>query len=196
MESVPRVIMTTYKPVSENLPAPKPETGGEAEGNCVVARRCGKQPEAKEQSQTQVNSIQLMYAASLRGNGEACAKRNLDRCHLPEIGESRGCMGGWSENAPKEGCVSGESWRMDRQCRSSTTAGILFLTNLNEPFTPNRLTQFVRDYVNASEIGKKGSCHLFRHTCATLMHENGADIRCIQQLLGTPISRRRRFIRK
>lgn len=62
--------------------------------------------------------------------------------------------------------------------------GTLFLTNLCEPFTPNRLTQLVRDYVNAADIGKKGSCHLFRHTCATLMHENGADIRFIQQLLG------------
>ena len=60
----------------------------------------------------------------------------------------------------------------------------LFLTNLNEPFTPNRLTQLVRDYVKASEIGKDGACHLFRHTCATLMHENGADIRLIQQLFG------------
>jgi len=29
-----------------------------------------------------------------------------------------------------------------------------------------------------------GSCHLFRHTCATLMHENSADIRLVQQLLG------------
>ena len=50
--------------------------------------------------------------------------------------------------------------------------------------TPNRLTQLVRDYVRASEIRKSGACHLFRHTCATLMHENGADIRFIQQLLG------------
>jgi integrase/recombinase XerD len=62
--------------------------------------------------------------------------------------------------------------------------GTLFLTHHSEAFTPNRLTQLVRDYVNAAEIGKKGSCHLFRHTCATLMHENGADIRFIQQLLG------------
>lgn len=62
--------------------------------------------------------------------------------------------------------------------------GTLFLTNLHEPFTPNRLTQLVRDYVSAADLGKKGACHLFRHTCATLMHENGADIRFIQQLLG------------
>jgi len=60
----------------------------------------------------------------------------------------------------------------------------IFLTNLFEPFTPNRLTQLVRTYIDAADIGKRGSCHLFRHTCATLMLENGADIRFIQQMLG------------
>jgi integrase/recombinase XerD len=62
--------------------------------------------------------------------------------------------------------------------------GSLFLTNLGEAFTPNRLTQLVRDHVNAAKTGKTGSCHLFRHTMATLMLENGADIRFIQAMLG------------
>ena len=66
----------------------------------------------------------------------------------------------------------------------STHEVTLFLTNLGEPFTANRMTQMARDYVNASEIGKKGACHLFRHTMATLMLENGADIRFIQEMLG------------
>lgn len=35
-----------------------------------------------------------------------------------------------------------------------------------------------------SRLGVAGACHLFRHTCATLMLEGGADIRYIQQQLG------------
>jgi integrase/recombinase XerD len=62
--------------------------------------------------------------------------------------------------------------------------GTLFLTSNGERFALNRLTQMVREYINAAQLGKTGSCHLFRHTMATLMLENGADIRFIQQMLG------------
>ena len=45
-------------------------------------------------------------------------------------------------------------------------------------------TEAVRGYVEAANIGKRGACHLFRHTMATLMLEGGADIRFIQAMLG------------
>jgi integrase/recombinase XerD len=62
--------------------------------------------------------------------------------------------------------------------------GTLFLTVLGEPLSRNRLGELVREYVEKAGIVKKGSCHLFRHTMATLMLENGADIRFIQEMLG------------
>jgi integrase/recombinase XerD len=62
--------------------------------------------------------------------------------------------------------------------------GTLFLSNQGDTFSPNRLTQMVREYVDGAQLGKSGACHLFRHTMATLMLENGADIRFIQAMLG------------
>ena len=60
----------------------------------------------------------------------------------------------------------------------------VFLSNAGEPFSLDHLSDLVRGYVDASGIGKRGACHLFRHTMATLMLEGGADIRFIQAMLG------------
>jgi integrase/recombinase XerD len=66
----------------------------------------------------------------------------------------------------------------------SVEDGTIFLTNLGEPYERVQLTTLVRHYLAKSKIGKMGGCHLFRHTVATLMLENGADIRVIQEMLG------------
>lgn len=60
----------------------------------------------------------------------------------------------------------------------------VFLTAQGEPFSRDHLSFAVKERIDAAQLGKSGSCHLFRHTMATLMHENGADIRFIQQMLG------------
>jgi integrase/recombinase XerD len=62
--------------------------------------------------------------------------------------------------------------------------GTVFPSHMGEPFDRRQLTALVRRYLIDSKVGKMGGCHLFRHTVATLMLENGADIRVIQEMLG------------
>jgi integrase/recombinase XerD len=60
----------------------------------------------------------------------------------------------------------------------------LFLGREGHPLSLAYLSSKVAHYVKLSGIEKQGSCHMFRHTMATLMLENGADIRFIQAMLG------------
>ena len=62
--------------------------------------------------------------------------------------------------------------------------GTLFQTARRAAVLDDRLSQLVREYVDKAAMGKRGSCHLFRHTMDTLMLEGGADIRFIQAMLG------------
>ena len=65
-----------------------------------------------------------------------------------------------------------------------TDDNTLFLTDLGRPFTGDQMTAQVRRYVDAADVGKRGACHLWRHTAATVLHDAGADIRFIQVFLG------------
>jgi len=70
-----------------------------------------------------------------------------------------------------------------RTARDAGT-GPLFTDETGQELDPHRVSRAVKKYITNSGVGKDGRCHLFRHTMATLMLENGADIRFIQQMLG------------
>lgn len=62
--------------------------------------------------------------------------------------------------------------------------GTLFLALTGDWIGTRSLGLMVSDYIKRSWVNKRGSCHLFRHTMATLMLENGADVRFVQ-VMGT-----------
>ena len=73
---------------------------------------------------------------------------------------------------------------MRRQIALGNDEGTLFLAVMGDSMGTRSLGLVVSDYIKRSEVGKRGSCHLFRHTMATLMLENGADVRFVQVTLG------------
>jgi len=59
---------------------------------------------------------------------------------------------------------------------------LLFIARGARKLTRQRIWQFVR--VASSSTGRHASPHMLRHSCATHMVENGADLRTVQTILG------------
>ena len=62
------------------------------------------------------------------------------------------------------------------------TSPLLFIARGGHKLTRQRVWQMVRTASEAS--GRKASPHMLRHSCATHMVENGADLRTVQTILG------------
>ncbi|OSM94152.1 recombinase XerD [Lonsdalea populi] len=64
-------------------------------------------------------------------------------------------------------------------------SGYLFVTIHGRKLGRSTLTQLAGNAIRAqAKLEKAGACHLFRHSMATQMLENGADTRHIQAILG------------
>ena len=60
----------------------------------------------------------------------------------------------------------------------------LFLSARGNRLSKNMVWELVKKYARKAKIKKNVSPHTFRHTCATAMLRNKADIRAVQELLG------------
>jgi integrase/recombinase XerD len=72
--------------------------------------------------------------------------------------------------------------RMGQSASVNENSRFLFLARGAHKLTRQRVWQMVREASAGS--GRKASPHMLRHSCATHMVENGADLRTVQTILG------------
>ena len=71
-----------------------------------------------------------------------------------------------------------------RYTRGNRTERCLFVGRLGAPLSQQAVQKTVRSYARAAGIRKKVTPHTFRHTFATELVRNGADITAVQRMLG------------
>ena len=65
-----------------------------------------------------------------------------------------------------------------------SSGSTLFLANNGKRYKAGKLSEMVGRYVRLSGMKRGGACHLFRHATATIMLDNGAELRHVQEMLG------------
>lgn len=131
--------------------------------------------------------LELFYATGIR-------RAELANLHQSDLDRTRGTLHVRLGKGKKDRFVPvGEralAWiaKYEREARpellSDPSVRHLFLNQYGQPLSPDGLSWRVRDYFQQAGIAKRGACHLFRHTMATAMLDNGADIRHVQEILG------------
>ena len=60
----------------------------------------------------------------------------------------------------------------------------LFLSHRGKPLDADSVRKLVCKHAKLAGIKKHMTCHVWRHTCATHLLKNNANLRCVQDLLG------------
>lgn len=77
-----------------------------------------------------------------------------------------------------------ENYLANRPVSAAGCEDILFHNRFGKPLTRVSMFNLVKKYAMIAGVRKEISPHTFRHTFATHMLENGADLRTVQEMLG------------
>ena len=129
--------------------------------------------------------LEVLYAAALRVSeivgvkledlkldlGYLLVRGKGDKERIVPLGKGRaGCAGSLHEEVRAPILAKGKS------------SPLLFLGRGGRKLTRQRVWQMVR--AASVSAGRNASPHMLRHSCATHMVENGADLRTVQTILG------------
>jgi len=70
------------------------------------------------------------------------------------------------------------------RARRSLRTDWLFLSWSGGPLDPHTLGDLVKRYAKLARVKKHVTCHVWRHTCATHMIQNRANVRHVQEMMG------------
>jgi integrase/recombinase XerD len=165
------------------LPTALPEVLSPEELATVLAAADVSNPEGLRERAV----MEVMYSTGLR-------RAEVVRLNLPDIDAARGVVRVVEGKGRKDRFVPIgkralswiERYTVDARQRFCRDAGNyrLFLRITGEACTPGMMGIRIWKLMRKVGLKKRGACHLFRHTMASQLLEQGCDVRVIGQMLG------------
>ena len=131
--------------------------------------------------------LEMMYGAGLRAS-ELLGLQVTDLLH------QEGLVRVWGKGARERIVPLGEvAWFWIEQylarvrprlSKGLASRNVLFLNRFGRPLSRMGLWKLIQKYVLQAGVNRRVYPHIFRHSFATHLLENGADLRAVQELLG------------
>jgi integrase/recombinase XerD len=131
--------------------------------------------------------LELLYASAVRRKELVELRiKNIDLKHqMLSINQGKGRK---DRRVPLSlrACQWVEFYLNDIRPRIATLQSMdyLFINNTGKHYTPHTASDLVHKYLLLAGVADEGACCVFRHSAATHMLEEGADLRYIQEFLG------------